>query len=607
MLLVILLSVSSSAQDKTPVINVIYPKDGQTLTSSDSAFIFGSVTPKSSLKINGQDIKVYANGAFLAFLPIQPGEFVFELEATNRLGIALDSVKVIVPTTSTAIPEDSLAIEKGSMLPDVDMNLRAGDIIQVRFKGTPGGKGTFSIEGLVSNLSMVESVSDEEKYWGEEIFGKGDSSSCIQSRGVYTGTYQIKPEDKIENARVTFCLTKELNDSLKFDSSARIDKINNSANLISWAPGRITISQDSIPQVVEFIDSIQIVRAGPGLGYLLLFQPRGIRAIADGQIGEWTRLRLAPDQEGWVKKSSIEFLPSGTPVPRSKVSLIKTLSQQDKVSIIVPLTQKLPFKVEQDSSGLSLSIFGATANTDWIKYDAKDNLIKQITWSEPQKLVYQVRIDLNQKQQWGYDAYYDNTDLILDVNKRPKIGKDLNGLKIAIDAGHSPDSGAVGPTGLLEKEVNLHLAYRLKYLLEKHGAKVVMTRGGMEAVDLYERPKRAIENGCDILISIHNNALPDGVNPFVNNGVSTYYYHPESLVLAKSIQKELVKKLDIPDYGVYYASFALTRPTQLLSILVECAFIMYPEQEMMLREDKFKQKAVEGIYRGIKKFISDNE
>ncbi|MCJ7508382.1 MAG: hypothetical protein MUO85_06580, partial [candidate division Zixibacteria bacterium] len=404
-LLVILLSVSSSAQDKTPVINVIYPKNEQTLTSSDSAFIFGSVTPKSSLKINGQDIKVYANGAFLAFLPIQPGEFIFELNATNKSGITSDSVKVLVPTTSTTIPEDSLAIEKGSMLPDADMNLRAGDIIQVRFKGTPGGKATFSIEGLVLDLPMMESVSEEEKYWGGEVFGKGDSSSRIQSRGVYTGTYQIKPEDKIENARVTFCLAKELNDSLKFDSSARIDKINNSVNLISWARGRITISQDSIPQVIEFIDSIQIVRAGPGLGYLLLFQPKGIRATSYGQIGEWVRLRLAPDQEGWVKVTSIEFLPSGTPVPRSKVSLIKTLSQQDKVSIVVPLTQRLPFKVEQDSSGLSLSIFGATANTDWIKYDTKDDLIKQITWSEPQKLVYQVRIDLNQKQQWGYDAY----------------------------------------------------------------------------------------------------------------------------------------------------------------------------------------------------------
>jgi len=595
----------SSAQEELPAINVVYPKDGQTLTSSDSAFIFGWVTPRSSLVINGLDVEVYPNGAFLAFLGIQPGEFIFELADSNEKGVAVDSVRVSVPNYSSTISEDSLAIEKTGMLPDVDMNLRAGDIIQFRFKGTPGGKATFSIEGLVFNLPMTQSIFQNEKYWGREVFGDKDSTNQIQSSGVYTGAYQIKPEDKLENAKVIFQLSRELKDSLKLAPLAEVDKVSNTVSLKTFASGRITVTQDLIPQIIEFTDSVQIVRTGPGLGYLLLFQPKGIRAIANGQIGEWVRIKLAPSQEGWVKLGSIKLLPPGTSIPRSKINLIRTENRPDRVSVIIPLSQRLPFKIEQDSSEILLSIFGGISNTDWVKYNPEDELINQISWSQLQESVYQLNIKLNQKQQWGYDAHYDGTDLVLDINKKPKIEKDLDGLKIAIDAGHSPEDGAVGPTGLTEKEVNLHLAYRLKYLLEEHGAEVVLTRGGMEAVELYDRPKRATEAGSHILISIHNNALPDGVNPFINNGVSTYYYHPQSLPLARSIQKELVKRLDIPDYGTYYASFVLTRPTQLLCVLVECAFIMYPQQEMMLRDDKFKQEVVEGIYRGIKKFCRE--
>jgi N-acetylmuramoyl-L-alanine amidase len=161
----------------------------------------------------------------------------------------------------------------------------------------------------------------------------------------------------------------------------------------------------------------------------------------------------------------------------------------------------------------------------------------------------------------------------------------------------------VGPTGLEEKAVNLEIALKLKNILETNGADVILTRYGMEGVGIYERPEKAKDNNCHILISIHNNALPDGVNPFLNNGVSTYYYHAQSLELARAIQKELVKKLQIPDQGFYYANFALTRPYQFLSVLVECAFIIYPEQEELLRGEVFQKKCALSIYQGILNYV----
>jgi len=104
-------------------------------------------------------------------------------------------------------------------------------------------------------------------------------------------------------------------------------------------------------------------------------------------------------------------------------------------------------------------------------------------------------------------------------------------------------------------------------------------------------------------VSIHNNALPDGVNPFTNNGVSTYYYHPHSIELARSIQSEMIKATGLPDHGLFYGNLAVNRPTQYPAVLVECAFMMIPEQEAMLKTDRFRRKVAWAIVNGIAEFL----
>jgi N-acetylmuramoyl-L-alanine amidase len=160
---------------------------------------------------------------------------------------------------------------------------------------------------------------------------------------------------------------------------------------------------------------------------------------------------------------------------------------------------------------------------------------------------------------------------------------------------------------LTEREVNLQIARRLKRVLEQHGARVVMTRNGMENVPLYDRPKIAQEEKADIFISIHNNAHPDGVNPFVNTGTSVYFYHQHSKKLAASVHEQLLKALDIGDQGLYQGNFAVLRPPSYLSILIECAFIIHPEQEVLLRQEDFQEKIVKSIYKGLEKFLRETD
>jgi N-acetylmuramoyl-L-alanine amidase len=89
----------------------------------------------------------------------------------------------------------------------------------------------------------------------------------------------------------------------------------------------------------------------------------------------------------------------------------------------------------------------------------------------------------------------------------------------------------------------------------------------------------------------------------VNNGVSTYYYHPHSEPLAEHVQKALARRIELPDFGLYYGNFAVIRPTEYPAILVECAFMMIPEQEALLRTENFQKKIAGAIVEGIKDFL----
>jgi len=157
----------------------------------------------------------------------------------------------------------------------------------------------------------------------------------------------------------------------------------------------------------------------------------------------------------------------------------------------------------------------------------------------------------------------------------------------------------------MEKDANLAIALSLRKMLETEGANVVMTRTGDVEVGLLDRPIIARAAEADLFISVHNNALPDGINPFVNHGTSSYYYHPFCRILARTAQRRLLQATRLPDYGVYHANFAVLRPTQYPSILVECAFMLIPEQEEALQEEDFHRRIAREITHGLNDYLED--
>ena len=186
----------------------------------------------------------------------------------------------------------------------------------------------------------------------------------------------------------------------------------------------------------------------------------------------------------------------------------------------------------------------------------------------------------------------------------------LSGKVVVIDAGHGGnDSGAIGPTGVMEKTVTLNIALRLQKLLEAEGATVYMTRStdtevspkGANASDIEELQARcdvANNHDADIFISIHNDSFTNGAA----KGTTGYYYSrgsAKSRDLADKVRSGVIDQIGTQSRGTQSCNFYVVKHTDMPATLVEVAFISNPEEEKLLNSDDGAQKAAQGIADGI--------
>ena len=208
-------------------------------------------------------------------------------------------------------------------------------------------------------------------------------------------------------------------------------------------------------------------------------------------------------------------------------------------------------------------------------------------------------------QQKGDDAGGDVGHDIADI-----IG--LKGKKIAIDPGHGgSDSGAIGPTGVMEKNVTMRVSRELKRLLEAEGATVVLTRTtdtevsdkGANATAVEELEARceiANRANADIFLSIHADAF---TNREVK-GTTAYYYakaSEKSKRLADSVRLALIDAIGTLDRGTQTCNFYVVKHTDMPATLVEISFISNADEERMMNSEE----GVKNIARGIADGIAD--
>ena len=351
-------------------------------------------------------------------------------------------------------------------------------------------------------------------------------------------------------------------------------------------------------------DKITVGRTVPSGTYYYFF-PTGTRTAVSGRVNGDLRVRLSDRSTAWVPANETLPLLQGLPVTGASVGSVRVSRAADRVSIRIPVSWRVPFKMLEEEQRLTLTFFGVQGDINWIQYGPADPLVSQVAWSQVAGDEVVLKVDLSDPV-WGYRTRWDGTDLILEVKRPPRLRalRPLAGLKVVVDAGHPP-VGATGPTGFLEAQANLGVAKQLERMFRAAGATVLMTRKDSLPVDLWPRIHFADSADADLLVSIHNNALPDGVNPFTNQGTSVYYNQPHSLAWARPVETALVRRLGIPELGVGRGDLALVRPTWMPAILTEGMFMMIPEQEAALKSVFGQRLYAQAVYDGTVAFLKD--
>ncbi len=285
--------------------------------------------------------------------------------------------------------------------------------------------------------------------------------------------------------------------------------------------------------------------------------------------------------------------------------------KEAKEGKILTTEYALPAKVELKKDGNTLNVINKnTLLGSSIKIPDDEIIAKIISNKRGQSQQAESVIQLNISKLPRYESafLYDNHQLILTLKSGKSKG--IEGKLIIVDAGHGAfsedgyyDTGAIGPTGLLESTVNLKVALKLKDLLEKEGAKVILTREKEQdknSPTLEKRVEDANKSGADLFISIHQNASVDQKA----SGTEVYYYNDNSSPIAQFILDALCSKIGLISRGVKKRGFAVTQDiTVMPSILVECAFISNPAEEKLLGSDSFLNLIAEGLLVGVKKFF----
>jgi len=347
---------------------------------------------------------------------------------------------------------------------------------------------------------------------------------------------------------------------------------------------------------------------------------------------------------------------------------VRSYSHPDKTRVVIDLSEKTEFRADKliNPDRIFIDIMGSVVKLEdtskQIKID--DGVVKTVRAAQFNEETTRVVFDLYQQAKYELFSLIEPDRVVIDIFKsgeqaaiseilpakpeeKPVPGPEITGKRVVIiDPGHGgKDPGAIGPTGLKEKDVTLGIALHLEKLLKGSGIPTYLTRSKDEFVYLENRTNFANQKNGFVFVSLHANSVLNhrpsagGIETFV---LSSKYIgasardvadrenrasraHPEvdtdlaliiadleesanikySLDFADVVQKKLVNYLKLEDRGVKQAPFVVLKGANMVAVIIEVAFISNPKEEKLLKNNEFKQKSAQALFEAIKYYIEN--
>lgn len=567
-------------------ITVQFPQENAKVARGAKAiFVFGRLhfSHPQTLQINGQSIPLHKSGSFLAFVPVESGDFTLLFSASDGEQIYQATRHIHVRGKDIKDFSSEAAFDVDEVFPQHEIEIIPGDTLNLYVRGTPNAEVEASLAGFKH---------------GKKIPLQEDAAQP----GTYRATFVVDEHQKHKTTKVVYKMSNGPD-----HSKAKIT-----------APAKVTVrAKDNL------FSCAKITR--PGIKVRQLPTPHGnlyphYRAFGEvqvnGKMNNQYRIWLNEEEQVWLEREKIK--PISCPVEKlsNLVSGLETVNLENKTHIIVKTTRAVPIQIQEFKDHLEVKIYYVDGVEENFSLDNTSPVLDNILWSQPTEDTLLLKFNFGKGSRlWGY-AYQFNEqgELEIDLMHTPLLTSSSNlplqGARIVVDAGHNPKrtapyDGAVGPSGYLEFEGTMALAEELKTALEKQGATVILTRRGNNRMTLEQRYEYALANQAHIFVSLHYNAFPETVNPLARqHGFQIYYTYPHSFDLANAMYKAYIKHVPLPDNGMIANNVLfIPRISEMPSILVESAYLMFPDQEEMARTKEGRAKFVRALENGIVSFF----
>ena len=181
----------------------------------------------------------------------------------------------------------------------------------------------------------------------------------------------------------------------------------------------------------------------------------------------------------------------------------------------------------------------------------------------------------------------------------------LSGKLIVIDVGHGGKDAGTSYQNVLEKDLNLAIAFKLKDELIKSGSDVIMTREGdydLASPDASRRKKSDFDNRiklindsqADLYISVHINYLDD----YSYSGAQVFYEGDNNKTLATYLQEQL-NMISYPRSIKPMPNIYMYQYLKIPGVLVECGFISNTFERKKLQDESYQQLLATTITKGV--------